>query len=124
MDGSLTNAGFDVAFKARKGSLSNGAYVNPVDGIYLRKGPGDEKAIVTVVASQMDGTLIDPAATYIPVDEEGNPIPGASPLPLPVTAMGVERDGFRGNALAITVTMANEVAGWAGVYLTTVPTTF
>ncbi len=35
--------------------------------------------------------------------------------------MGVERDGFRGDALALTVSMGAEAAGWAGVYLTRVP---
>lgn len=125
VDGSLTNATFDVAFKARTGAVAaEGNYVNPTDGIYLRKGPGDLQPIVSVVTTGADGTVFDPAATYIPVDVEGNPIPGATPLPLPVTAMGIERDGFRGNALSLTISMANEVAGWAGIYLTTIPTTF
>ena len=35
--------------------------------------------------------------------------------------MGIERDGFRGDAFAITVSMGSEEAGWAGIYLTTVP---
>jgi hypothetical protein len=39
---------------------------------------------------------------------------------LPVTEMGVERDGFRGYSLAINVSMGTEEAGWAGVYLTEV----
>jgi hypothetical protein len=52
----------------------------------------------------MDGTLIDPAA-----------------VDLPVTEMGIERDGFRGNSLVINVSMGTEVAGWAGIYLTAVP---
>lgn len=111
------DANFDAAFKARTGVVSNGAYSNPIDGIYLRQGPGAEKAIHTAVQSGMEGTLIDPLATFIPVDEAGVPIPNASPLPLPVTAMGIERDGYRGNVLAANVTMANEVAGWGGVYL-------
>lgn len=124
VDGSIGNATFDAAFKARTGEVVNGAYVNPKDGIYLRKGPDTTNAIVRVVETGMNGTLFDPAATYIPVDEEGNPLPDASPLPLPVTAMGIERDGFRGNGLVLTITMANEVAGFGGIYLTTVPTAF
>jgi len=40
---------------------------------------------------------------------------------LPVTEMGIERDGFRGSALAVNVSMGTEEAGWAGIYLTTVP---
>ncbi len=124
VDGNLLNQNYDVAFKARTGEVVNGEYENPTDGIYLRKGPDTLQPFVTVAATGMDGTSIDPAATYIPVDESGNPIAGATPLPLPVTAMGIERDGFRSNALAITVSMANDVAGWGGVYLTTVPTKF
>mgnify|MGYP003424990489 CR=1 FL=1 len=31
------------------------------------------------------------------------------------------RDGFRGDALAINVSMGSEEAGWAGIYLTAVP---
>jgi len=40
---------------------------------------------------------------------------------LPVTEMGIERDGFRGSALVINVSMGSEEAGWAGVYITRVP---
>jgi hypothetical protein len=58
----------------------------------------------------MPGTAIDLEAV--------DPLTGGV---LPVTAMGVERDGFRGDALAITVSMGTEAAGWAGVYLTKVP---
>ena len=57
----------------------------------------------------MDGTLIDPEAV--------DPLTATV---LPVTAMGLERDGFRGNSLAVNVSMGTEEAGWAGIYLTTV----
>ena len=40
VDGSLTDATFHAAFKARTGAVVDGAYVDPVDGIYLRKGQG------------------------------------------------------------------------------------
>ena len=109
VDGHSSDATFHVAFKARTGSVVNGAYVNPVDGIYMRKGPG-KPPIATVVQSGTDGTLIDPGA-----------IDPLTTQHLPVTAMGIERDGFRGNALAINVSMGTEEAGWAGIYLTTVP---
>ena len=109
VDGQLTDATFHVAFKARTGAVVNGAYVNPVDGIYLRKGPG-KPPLVTVVRTGTDGTLIDPAAV---VPDTG--------VPIPITAMGIERDGFRGDALAINVSMGSEEAGWAGIYLTSVP---
>ena len=35
--------------------------------------------------------------------------------------MGLERDGFRGDALVVNVGMGSEEAGWAGIYLATVP---
>jgi hypothetical protein len=35
--------------------------------------------------------------------------------------MGIERDGFRGDSLAINVSMGTEEAGWAGIYLTEIP---
>lgn len=105
---SLNDPTFHVAFKARTGQVVNGAYVNPIDGIYLRQEPG-VRPIATVVQTGMNGTLIDPAA----IDSETG-------APLPVTDMGIERDGFRGNSLVINVSMGTEEAGWAGIYLTTV----
>ena len=113
VDGQLTDITFHVAFKARTGQVTNGIYGNPVDGIYLRKGPG-KSPIMTVVATGMDGTTIDPAAFF--VDEETG-----SSFVLPVTEMGIERDGFRGNSLVINVSMGTDEAGWAGIYLTDVP---
>lgn len=109
VDGQAMDATFHAVFKATRGKLVHGAYVNPVDGIYLRKGPVPS-TIATVAETGMDGTLIDPLAV--------DPLTGTH---LPVTALGVERDGFRGNLLAINVSMANEDAGWAGIYLTTAP---
>lgn len=108
VDGSLTDAGFHTAFKARTGKEVAGAYVDPVDGIYLRKGPGRAR-IVTVVETGMAGTLLDPEAV--------DPDTGAV---LPVTAMGIERDGFRGTSLVVNASMGNEETGWAGIYLTEV----
>jgi hypothetical protein len=32
--------------------------------------------------------------------------------------MGIERDGFRGNAIVINAAMGSEENGWSGVYLT------
>lgn len=115
VDGRLTDATFHAAFKARTGEVDDetGAYVAPVDGIYLRQGPGASR-IVALVETGMDGTLIDPEAVY--VAEEN----GGGEMVLPVTEMGVERDGFRGSTLAINVGMGTEEAGWAGVYLTEV----
>lgn len=115
IDGKLTDATFHTAFKARTGSVANGSYVNPVDGIYLRKGPG-APATVTVVETGMSGALLDPEAVY---DDDENPATPA--VKLPVTEMGIEREGLRGNTLVLNVSMGTEEAGWAGIYLATVP---
>lgn len=58
----------------------------------------------------MDGTILDPEAV---VAETG--------AALPVTEMGIERDGFRGSSLVINASMGTEEASWAGIYLTVVP---
>jgi hypothetical protein len=110
VDGRLTDANFHTTFKARTGSLDPviRVHVNPVDGIYLRRGPG-QQPIQMVAQTGMDGRLLDPKA----VDEFGNG--------LPVTEMGIEREGFRGNTIVINVSMGSEETGWAGIYLTTVP---
>lgn len=111
-----------IAFKARNGSVENGVYQNPTDGIYLRmvKSNGAVTSFPTaVVQTGMDGTLFDPKAVYVGTDETtGEALP---PVNLPVTTMGIERDGFRGNTLVINIGMANADAGWAGIYLTKVP---
>jgi hypothetical protein len=115
-DYSLTDATYHAAFKARTGNVLAGAAYDPattIDGIYLRKGPGTAP-MTAVVKSKMLGTLFDPGASY--VDEvTGNTVV------LPVTEMGIERDGFRGNTLAINISMGTEEAGFAGIYLTHVP---
>jgi hypothetical protein len=110
VDGTLTDASFHTAFKARTGSLDpvTHAYLNPVDGIYLRKGPG-QPPILTLAQTGMDGTLLDPEA----VDDLGSA--------LPVTEMGIERDGFRGDSIVVNASMGSEETGWAGIYLTRVP---
>jgi hypothetical protein len=112
-DGQLNDAGFHVAFKARTGAVVDGAYVDPVDGIYLRRGPG-LAPFATLVETGMPGTVFDPAA--VAVEEETG-----ETVVLPVTEMGIERDGFRGRAIVVNVSMGTEEAGWAGIYLTRVP---
>jgi hypothetical protein len=112
VDGSLKDANFHTAFKARTGDVVNGAYVSPVDGIYLGAGPG-AGPITTLVQTGMDGTVLDPQAALATS-------PDAAPGPLPVTEMSIERDGFRGATLVVTASMGTEQAGWAGIYLTTV----
>lgn len=97
---------FRVAFKARKGVLTDGAYQNPTDGIYLSEGP-DITDFATLIETGMAGTQIDPQAV--------DPDTGEA---LPVTGVGIERDGFRGADLVINATMGNEEASWGGIYLT------
>ncbi len=104
VDGSLADKNFHAAFKARKGQVVGGVYVNPVDGIYLSKGPV-QSPLLALAETGMDGSLFDPAL---------------SGQNLPVTEMSIERDGFRADALAINVTMGTEETGWGGVYLTEV----
>jgi hypothetical protein len=101
-----TGASFRAAFKARTGDVVNNVYVNPVDGIYLAQGPG-RLQIVPVIESGMDGTLLDPEA----IDPDTGDV-------LPVTEMGIERDGLRSGSLVINVSMGAEETGWAGIYLT------
>ena len=108
VDGSLTDAQFHAAFKARTGKVTSFAYVDPIDGIYLHTGPGNAK-LATLIKTGMEGTLLDPEA----VDADTGEI-------LPVTAMGIERDGFRGNAIVINASMGSEETGWSGIYLTEV----
>jgi hypothetical protein len=117
VDGKLEDANFHAAFKARNGTIVEGGYENPIDGIYLRKGP-DTSPIYPLVQTGMLGTLIDPDSE-VPVTDE---VTGDVTLvKLPVTEMGLERDGFRGRSLAINVSMGTEEAGWAGIYLTQIP---
>ena len=113
VDGTLSDRVFHAVFKARTGQVVDNAYVSPVDGVYLRKGPG-AAPIVKVLETGMDGTAIDPAAVYVDAETGVR-------LVLPVTEMGLERDGFRGASLVVNVGMGTEDAGWAGIYLTTVP---
>jgi hypothetical protein len=102
---------YHTAFKARTGITdSSNVYVSPVDGIYLKEG-AEKSPLLTLVKTGIDGTLFDSEA----IDPDTNMV-------LPVTEMGLERDGFRGNSLAINVSMGTEEAGWAGIYLTRVAT--
>jgi hypothetical protein len=104
-----SDAVFHAVFKARTGRIVGGAYSDPVDGLYLRTGPGASR-IAALVKTGTDATLIDPAG-----------IEAITGAPLTITDMGVERDGFRGRWLAINVRMGTEDSGWAGIYLTEMP---
>ncbi len=116
VDSKLTDPKFSAAFKARTGQIMGESYVNPVDGIYIyNKQPDTKKSpgYITAVYTGMLGTLLDPQAVFV-----DTATPGAQPVALPVTEMGLERDGFRGNSLVINASMGTEEAGWAGIYLT------
>ena len=100
-------ATFKTAFKARSGGLRNGVYANPVDGIYIKKGPG-QPSLLTVVDTTMNGQMLDPEA---PPDST-------------IAEVGLEREGLRGPWLAISASMdvegGEEEDGMAGVYITQV----
>ena len=93
---------FMVAFKARSGEVDpvEHNYLNPIDGIYL----GDATEVITVLDTTTDGQALDPAA----------------PAGSKITALGIERDGFRGRYLALTASMVEPVSteAMAGIYLT------
>jgi hypothetical protein len=94
-------ATFKTAFKAVAGD---------VVGIYLGKGPG-LAAIETVLDTTMGGPSLDPEA----------------PAGSTITELGLEREGLRGNWLAVSAKMGiegrTEEEGMAGIYVTQVPNT-
>lgn len=91
-----------VVFKARTGHQNeNGEYINPIDGIYMRDGTF-QTPITVIVEVGMESSVLDPS------------IPGGV---LPIVGVGIERDGFRGNKLAITASMADAENGWGGIYI-------
>jgi hypothetical protein len=98
-------ATFNTAFKARSGGLHNGVWVDPVDGVYVRKGPG-QTPITIAVDTTMNGQLLDPEA---PPDST-------------IAEVGLEREGLRGRWLAINASMdvegGEEEDGMAGIYIT------
>jgi hypothetical protein len=105
-----SGATFSAVFKARNGEIdpTENFYVDPIDGIYLNKGPGQVKG-VTVLDTTMFGNTLDPEAS-----------PGSL-----ITALGLEREGLRGKWLVINASMgeegAEEDASMAGIYLTEIP---
>jgi len=93
----------ELAFKAQR---------NGVDGIYYRSGGGGGRGpLRTVVEIGHSGTSLDPEA----------------PVGSLVTAIGLEREGFRNGWLAVNASMVfegeteEESEGWAGIYVTYVP---
>jgi hypothetical protein len=100
------------------GSANGAPFHVRVVGIYLSRQPGQDA--FTVASTGMVGTLIDPEAVY---DDDGDP--ATPPVALPVTELGLEREGLRGDWLAINAKMGieglSEEAGMAGIYITKVP---
>jgi hypothetical protein len=102
-----------VAYKARSGDLEDtGLWSDPVDGIYLKNTAGNGASpVATLLDTTTSGAAVDPAA----VDST-------------ISAIGIERDGFRKGWLAINASMVvltegteadeTEETGWAGIYLT------
>ena len=94
----VTVSGLSAAFKARTGSIV---------GVYYNGQPGQD--IFTVADTRTLGQSLDPEAPYGSL----------------VTEVGLEREGLRGNWLAISAKMAveggTEEDGMAGVYITRVP---
>ncbi len=95
-----------TAFKARTGLLTDGYGADVVDGIYLHEGPGRGRGPETVLDTTMDGQALDPEA----------------PVGSTITELGLEREGLRGDWLAVSAKMGivggTEDDGMAGVYVT------
>lgn len=97
-----------VVFKARTGPLSDTReYIAPVDGLYLGT-PLVDDTLSVIIETGMDGAYFDPNVSKL------------FRATLPVVGVGIERDGFRGNWLSMTVSMADEENSWGGVYVTNV----
>ena len=64
-----------------------------------------------------DRTVVDTNTFGSTIDPDVNSL--GSSTPLIVTSVGVERDGFRRQRLAVALSMANADASvsWAGLYL-------
>jgi hypothetical protein len=95
----LDAGAYQVAFKASP--VSGGS------GIYVGQGPSAQERIVAAFDTSTPGPAIDPKA----------------PAGSVVSALGVERDGFRGRYLAVNASMLDPVSSesWAGIYVTRVP---
>jgi hypothetical protein len=91
---------YQAAFKGRRTDF---------DGIYLRPASGTRPLATIAETGRTPGQPIDPEAP-----------PNAL-----VTSVGIERDGFRSNRLALALGMVAPSPegnlGWAGVYVATVP---
>ena len=96
------NGSFLVAFKARSGELDpvENNYLDPLDGIYL----GNGGQVDALLDTSMPGPSLDPAA----------------PAGSFISSLGLERESFRGEWLAITASMLDPITteSMAGIYIT------
>jgi hypothetical protein len=90
-----------VVFKARRPTTP------AIDGVYQSAVPQRVPNIRVLIETGNSGQLLDLAA----------------PLGAQITSLGVERDGWRGNWLALTASMLNPTTmeTWAGVYAARIP---
>ncbi len=88
----IASDGWNAAF--------NGTRTDGSTGLYLRF----DDDLLTIAELGMDGALLDPLATG-----------------LPITSLSIERDGYRNGWLALNASMASADAGWAGIYVARVP---
>lgn len=85
------------------------------------------KALKPVAPGTEDlfGLFLDPGADGNPFEVLGEGMLGelvdAEAAGLPITAIAIERDGFRDGNFVISVSMADDEASWAGVYIARVP---
>ncbi len=99
--------GKNVAFKAKKTDLSNGVYL-----------AHENDPITVVLDSKMTGDVLDNKTVIVINNNDGTSV--NVPLSqLLITALGLERDGFRNNRLAVSVSMSDISAtySWAGIYV-------
>ena len=67
-----------------------------------------------------------PFVTVAEIGASGTAIDPQAPLGSKVSALGIERDGFREGYLSITASMLEPITstGWAGVYIAYTPMTY
>ena len=94
-----------LAFKGEQLAPVDGSVLAQVqDGIYLADLLARDASLQTLVQTGQDGGLLDPQASG-----------------MAITALGLERDGFRAGRLAFVASMANADESWAGVYVAGAP---
>lgn len=96
-----------LAFKGEQlAPVADAVMAQVQDGIYLADLQQRDAALLTLLETGQDGGLLDPQASG-----------------LAITALGLERDGFRLGRLAFVASMANEESSWAGIYVAAAPQT-